>query len=101
MQNLKIVSEPHAGPETDSFVREAIARHNVAATGHTYYSPLAIFLKDERDAMLGGALGHVWEGWLDLSLLPRRSHSAAGATGRDFWRRRRKKREHRVAGASS
>jgi GNAT superfamily N-acetyltransferase len=69
VHNLRIVSEPHAGPETISFVREAIARHNVAVTRDTYYSPLAILLKDVRDAILGGAFGHVWGGWLDLSLL--------------------------------
>ena len=60
MHNLRIVSEPHASPETISFVREAIARHNVAVTRDTYYSPLAILLKDGRDAILGGAFGHVW-----------------------------------------
>ena len=69
MQDIRIVSEPHADPETISFVREAIARHNVAVTRDTYYSPLAILLKDVRDAILGGAFGHVWGGWLDLSLL--------------------------------
>jgi GNAT superfamily N-acetyltransferase len=42
---------------------------NVAVTGVSYYSPLAIFLKDERSAVLGGALGHVWGGWLDLVIL--------------------------------
>ena len=35
----------------------------------SYYSPLAIVLKDERGAVLGGALGHVWGGWLDLDTL--------------------------------
>jgi GNAT superfamily N-acetyltransferase len=69
MRNLRITSEPHAGQEEITFVREAIARHNVAVTRDTYYSPLAIFLRDERDAVLGGALGHVWGGWLDLSIL--------------------------------
>ena len=69
MQDLRIVSEPHADTDTISFVREAIARHNVAVTRDTYYSPLAILLKDGRDAVLGGACGHVWGGWLDLSLL--------------------------------
>ncbi len=69
MQDIRIVSEPHADPEVISFVREAIARHNVAVTRETYYSPLAILLKDSRDAILGGAFGHVWGGWLDLSLL--------------------------------
>ena len=41
----------------------------MAATGDSYYSPLAIFLRDERDAILGGAYGHVRGGWLDLSVL--------------------------------
>ena len=69
MRDIRVVSEPHAGPESISFVREAIARHNVAVTRETYYSPLAILLKDSRDAILGGVFGHVWGGWLDLSLL--------------------------------
>jgi GNAT superfamily N-acetyltransferase len=69
MRNLKIVSEPHAGPEELTFVREAIARHNVAVTRDTYYSPLAIFLRDERDAVMGGAFGDVWGGWLELKFL--------------------------------
>ena len=69
MQNLRIVSKPHASEEEISFVREGLIRHNIAATGETYYSPLAIFLRDERDAVLGGAIGHIWGGWLDLSLL--------------------------------
>jgi GNAT superfamily N-acetyltransferase len=50
-------------------VREGLALYNVAVTGHSHHSPLAIFLKDERGAILGGALGHVWGGWLDLDAL--------------------------------
>jgi GNAT superfamily N-acetyltransferase len=50
-------------------VRESLALYNVATTGHSYYSPLAIFLRDDRGAVLGGALGHVWGGWLDLGAL--------------------------------
>ena len=39
MRNLRISSEPHAGPEEITFFREANARHNVAATTRdTYYS---------------------------------------------------------------
>ena len=69
MGNLRIVSEPHADPEEVTFVREAIARHNVAVTRDTYYSPPATFLRDGRDAVLGGAFGDVWGGWLELTLL--------------------------------
>ena len=66
---MKIVSEPREESADATFVRESLALYNVGATGHSYYSPLAIFLKDERGAVLGGALGHVWGGWLDLDAL--------------------------------
>jgi hypothetical protein len=62
VRNLRISSEPHAVPEEIAFVREAVARHNVAATRDTYYSPLAIFLRDGRDATLDGAFAVVWGG---------------------------------------
>ncbi|MDQ3943427.1 MAG: GNAT family N-acetyltransferase [Actinomycetota bacterium] len=69
MTDLRIVSEPRGGAEDATFVRDGLALFNVAVTGDAYYSPLAIFLKDERGAVLGGALGHVWGGWLDLDTL--------------------------------
>ena len=69
MRNFRITSKPHASQEEITFVREAIARHNVAVTRDTYYSPLAIFLRDERDAIMGGAFGDLWGGWLELTLL--------------------------------
>ena len=69
MANLRIVSEPRAESDEATFVRESPALYNVAVTGHSHYSPLAIFPKDERGAVLGGVLGHVWGGWLDLDAL--------------------------------
>ena len=69
MTELRIVSEPQQESADAAFVRDSLALYNVGTTGHSYYSPLAIFLKDERDAVLGGALGHVWGGWLDLDIL--------------------------------
>ncbi len=69
MENIRVVSEPRASSGDVEFVRDGLALFNVAATGDSYYSPLAIFLRDERDAILGGAFGQVWGGWLDLSLL--------------------------------
>jgi len=69
VENVRIVSEPREDSADAAFVRDGLALYNVAATGLSYYSPLAIFLKDERGAVLGGALGHVWGGWLDLTTL--------------------------------
>jgi GNAT superfamily N-acetyltransferase len=69
MRDLRIVSEPHAGEQDKAFVREALALYNVATTQDSYYSPLAIFLRDERGAILGGALGDIYGGWLHLTFL--------------------------------
>ena len=69
MTDLRIVSEPRGDAGDATFVRESLALFNVAVTGDSYYSPLAIFLKDERGAVLGGAPGHVWGGWLDPDAL--------------------------------
>jgi GNAT superfamily N-acetyltransferase len=69
VRNLRITSKPHASQEEITFAREAIARHNVAVTRDTYYSPLAIFLRDERDVIMGATFGDLWGGWLELTLL--------------------------------
>src|SRR5918997_6100638 len=69
MTEPRIVSEPRGDAGDATFVRDRLGLFNVAVTGDSYYRPLAIFLKDERDAVLGGALGHVWGGWLDLDVL--------------------------------
>jgi hypothetical protein len=52
MTDPRIVSEPRGGAEDAKFVRDGLALFNVAVTGDVYYSPLAIFLKDERGAVL-------------------------------------------------
>ena len=69
MTDPRIVSEPRGDAGDATFVRDSLGLFNVGVTGDSYFSPLAIFLKDERNAVLGGALGHVWGGWLDLDAL--------------------------------
>jgi hypothetical protein len=51
MRNLTISSKSRVSPEDAAVIRVGLARFNVAATRHTYYSPVAIFL------------GNVWGGW--------------------------------------
>lgn len=69
MENVRIVSEPQASSQDREIVSQGLVLFNVAATGDANHSPLAIFLKDDRGAVLGGALGNLWGGWLDLSTL--------------------------------
>ncbi len=101
MENIRVVSNPRASSADIDSIRDGLALSNVAATGHSYYVPLAIFLRDERDAILGGAYGHVWgDGWTSpCSGSP--SRSAEGATAGSSRRRRKTRPDPRVAAASS
>src|ERR687898_338435 len=75
METIKLINlalregslRAHAGPEVVAFVREAVARHNVAVTRDTYYSLLANFLRGEGDGIVGGALGGGGRGRLATS----------------------------------
>ena len=62
MENVRIVSETRASSADVEFIRDGLSLYNVAATADSYYAPLAIFARDERDAILGGGYGHVWGG---------------------------------------
>ena len=53
MPDLRISSDPHSNQEDATFVRDS----------------LGLFNEGVRNAVLGGALGHVWGGWLDLDTL--------------------------------
>ena len=69
MQNLRMTSESHPRPEDIEVIRNAVDQFNVAVTNDANYSPIAIFLRDERGAVLGGVLGDVWGGWLHITFL--------------------------------
>jgi RimJ/RimL family protein N-acetyltransferase len=100
VQNLKIIFEPQASPEDTAIIRDGLVRFNVAETRHTYYSPVAIFLRDDRGAVLGGALGDVWEAGSASRSSGWRSRSAARATGSGSCGPPKTRRGRKDAGAS-
>lgn len=64
---LCVVEQPD---ERDvAFVVEQIHAHNIAATGCADYRPLAIFLRDNTGAILGGLTGFTWGGALKIEYL--------------------------------
>jgi GNAT superfamily N-acetyltransferase len=69
MSALRIVVEPHASDHLKQVVHEGLGLYNVAVTGFAEYYPVSIFLKDARDEVLGGVLGHVWGQWLHIAIL--------------------------------
>lgn len=69
MKDLRIVREPHAPDNLRQLIREGLGAYNLAKTGHEEYYPVAIFLRDENDEILGGVLGEIWAQWLFVSHL--------------------------------
>jgi hypothetical protein len=69
MRSLRIVVEPYASNHLKQVVEDGLGLYNVAVTGFAEYYPVAIFLKDENSAILGGVLGHLWGKWLRVAIL--------------------------------
>jgi GNAT superfamily N-acetyltransferase len=69
MSELRIVMEPHAPDHLKRVVQEGLDFYTVAATGVDAYYPVSIFLKDARQEVLGGLLGHIWGPWLRITVL--------------------------------
>ena len=69
MSALRISVEPHAPENLRQYVRDHLNTFNVGITGFTEYHTVSILLRDERDEVLGGLLGAIWGGWLQVSIL--------------------------------
>lgn len=65
---LTIVFEQEAGPSA-ALVRDRLDMHNVAATGVSAFYPLHFYVRSARGETLGGLLGFIWGGWLQVNHL--------------------------------
>ncbi|MGB9647928.1 MAG: DUF924 family protein, partial [Stellaceae bacterium] len=69
MEELDIVFDPLPPEPLTRFVTESLASFNVAATGLSAWYPVGFFLKSRSGEWLGGLLGHIWGGWLQVTHL--------------------------------
>jgi uncharacterized protein (DUF924 family)/GNAT superfamily N-acetyltransferase len=69
VEELDIVFEPLPPEALTRFVTESLASFNVAATGLSAWYPVGFFLKSRSGEWLGGLLGHIWGGWLQVTHL--------------------------------
>jgi ribosomal protein S18 acetylase RimI-like enzyme len=69
MDDIRVVAEPHASEQMKAYVRDSLSAYNIAATGQSAYLPVAFFLKDAHQAIVGGLLGNIWGGWLHVEIL--------------------------------
>ena len=67
MKKLRITIEPHAAESEKAFLREALSMYSVAKTGCEEYYPVAVFLRDANNEVLGGILGEIWGDWMYVS----------------------------------
>ncbi len=67
MKKPRITIEPHAPENEKEFVREALSLYSVAKTGDDEYYPVAVFLRDANNEVLGGILGEIWGDWMYVS----------------------------------
>ncbi|HUL06906.1 MAG TPA: GNAT family N-acetyltransferase [Candidatus Acidoferrum sp.] len=62
MEDLQIAFQPYADQATKDIVVNGVDYHNIATTGHAACYPVAFFLRDGREEVLGGLLGEIWGG---------------------------------------
>jgi GNAT superfamily N-acetyltransferase len=64
----QLVFDPHNNAAAD-YVRDRLSMYNAGVTGRSDYYPCSIFLKGDKDEILGGLLGYVWADWLFVAIL--------------------------------
>jgi GNAT superfamily N-acetyltransferase len=69
MEIARIEFEPFVDEGTRRIIVNGVDNHNIAATSLLDYFPVNFVLRDERGDVLGGVLGHLWGGWLQVSHL--------------------------------
>jgi len=63
MDRLRLVSERDPNPADLEAVRQGLYSFNMRVMNEERYLDIAIFLRDEADAVQGGILGTVWANW--------------------------------------
>jgi len=66
--DLTIVFNPDGGPDA-KFVRDRLDMYNVGVTGISAWYPVNFFVKSDRGETLGGVMGAIWGGWLQIAIL--------------------------------
>lgn len=67
--DLSIVFNPDMGGAEAKFVRERLDLYNVGQTGVSAWYPVQFFVKSARGETLGGVMGAIWGGWLQVGFL--------------------------------
>ena len=69
MEAVRVEFEPFIDERVRQFIISGIDYYSIAATGLPDYFPINYVLRAERGDVLGGLLGHLWGGWLQVTHL--------------------------------
>jgi len=69
MEAVRIEFEPFINEGARQFIVNGVDYYNIAATGLPDYFPVNFVLRGEQGDVLGGVLGQLWGGWLQVTCL--------------------------------
>jgi GNAT superfamily N-acetyltransferase len=69
MTDLSIDFAPFPDEQVRQFITNGLDNFNIAITGYAGYFPANFVLRSDRGEVLGGLLGMIWGGWLQVSYL--------------------------------
>jgi len=69
MQTVRIEFEPFLNEAARQFIVNGVDGYNIVTTSLPDYFPVNFVLRGERGDALGGVLGQLWGGWLQVSHL--------------------------------
>src|SRR5215813_8224701 len=69
METVRIEFEPFINEGTRLFIVNGVDNYNIAVTGLSDWFPVNFVLRGERGDVLGGVLGQLWGGWLQVAHL--------------------------------
>jgi GNAT superfamily N-acetyltransferase len=69
MEEVRLEFEPFVGDGVRGFIVNGVDNHNIATTGIASYFPVNFVLRSERGDVIGGILGQLWGGWLQVTFL--------------------------------
>jgi GNAT superfamily N-acetyltransferase len=83
MEKARLEFEPFIDDGVRGFIVNGVDNYNIAATGMAAYFPVNFVLRSERGDVIGGVLGQLWGGWLQITFL----WVAEAARGQGYGRR--------------
>lgn len=69
MEELRIDFEPFVDEGVRQFIVSGVDNHNIAVTGLPGYFPVCFVLRSEAGDVMGGVIGQIWGGWLQVTYL--------------------------------